>query len=159
MKNKFLSIICLAFFLSGLNGCSTQVCGCIEKPNEIAMISYIDEQGQDLLDPDYENSINKNNLEFYYVEDGEKSREPGSADIIYEEETKNYILQLHLSSHIEENGFTTTFIEFANGTDTLKLEPRGEDGAFGEKFWYNGDLVWEVSSEEPIYLEITKTSE
>lgn len=140
----------------------------IPNPHVDISLSFFDSNHKDLLNPENTPDWDKESLNIYDLkEDGPKVRADNSLDnpkgftISYSEDQNCWYMNLGLSTYLID-GFTTTFIEFPAGTmDTLKLKGyRNEYGSIiGEKFWYNGELLWEQAEEgqnEPMYFEITK---
>lgn len=133
-------------------------------PHEEVLLSFVDEQGNDRLDPNHSSPFTESNLEIYYLKDGKKERVfEGNLD--YPKNFKLYIsegeehskMMLWISNHVEEDGHTKTLIEFPGGTtDTVTMEPLNEPANSARKLWYDGELVWMVDSDYTMPIEITK---
>ncbi|HLR33079.1 MAG TPA: hypothetical protein VK074_11350, partial [Fodinibius sp.] len=70
MKIKLLVIVSVVIFLGIIQGCSMQVCGCFHPTNIEIALSYEDQQGNDLLNPEHANALTEQNLDVYYRKDG-----------------------------------------------------------------------------------------
>lgn len=129
---------------------------------ETFAIAFVDNAGQDLLDKETPNYWTEDDLNIYYLKDGEKELVfNGNLSMpknfwIYDPDNYNGVedsnchLELLLSSYLDEDGFSTTYIEFPGGEmDTLKLKGRlvPKAGFLGDKLWYNGELVWKRVNE------------
>ncbi|MGE4288289.1 MAG: hypothetical protein AB7E36_06340 [Salinivirgaceae bacterium] len=150
---KYLNLILIMLLL----GCDT------EKPSDMfnldAGVSFyvVNENGNDLLDPENENAIGYNDITIYYLVDGEK-QEFYNPDLdspkgfsIFEPEglfTK-YNIGLGLNTKGTEK-ITTTLIEWYNTeVDTIKAEiERGDNYAISTKIWFNDIVVWDVNNPE-----------
>ena len=151
--------------LIAISACSDPaiVCGCFQPTNIEMAFSYQDQQGNDLLNPEYEYSINKDNLDIYYREDGRYKRQLNFSDsfqIIHKQGQKNLLL-FKLSSTPFEDREASLLLNFPHtSSDTLDLQAKGSnDELFVDKIWYNGELLWSnKEGEDPNrYFEITKT--
>ena len=127
----------------------------VAQPNPSVELSFVDGNGEDLLNPNHQNYWNEDSLRIYYLKDGEKSRvyngnldHPENFKIVEVKDDNNFIM-LWLNNHIEE-GFTTTFIEFPDGSmDTIKIKARRIKGSvWADKLWYDGELAWEKSEKD-----------
>lgn len=159
----FLIVIC-SIVLSFIS-CSKSTGGIGDlEPNENVALSFVDEQGNDRLDPDHSSPLTESNLEIFYLKDGKKERVfdgnldyPKNFVIKYSEGEENSKMMLWISNYIEEDGNTKTLIEFPGGTvDTVTMEPLTKDANSAVKIWYDGELVWMVDSDYTMPVEITK---
>lgn len=140
-------------------------------------IAFVDSTGQDLLDKETSNYWTEDDLDIYYLKDGEKELVfNANLDMpknfwIYDPdnykgvEDSNCHMELLLSSYLDEDGYSTTYIEFPGGEmDTLRLKGRlTQAGFFGDTLWYNGEFMWEAVPDgegpsEPRYLTIEKVN-
>ena len=105
-------------------------------------ISYINDEGEDLLDPINQNSLTLNNLLLYYINDGEKK-------IVI----RNRDLQKNMSINCGETP-KCFLLMFAN--DSTLIEMIGKDKNIidtiymenkGNLIRYNGKIVWDSSKD------------
>lgn len=159
----FTIVTCVVFLIS--IACSNSTGGVADPPpHEDIGLSFVDEQGNDRLNPDHSSPFTENNLEIYYLKDGEKERVfngnldyPKNFKLYISEGEENSRLQLALSNHVEGDGNTQTLIEFPDGTvDTVTMKPLNGYANSAERLWYDGKLVWEVDSDYTMPVEITK---
>lgn len=151
-------IICVA--------CSdpNRVCGCLHPTNIDIALSFEDQTGNDLLDPEHENAITEDNLDVFYRKDGSYAAKLNGNDSyeIIEREDENNFVHLQLSSDPFEDRYASILIDFPNTTsDTLDMQAKGpEDELYETKMWYNGELIWsqgEDVGETGHYFEVVKT--
>ena len=162
MKIKLLAIVSVIVFLGIIQGCSTQVCGCFHPTNIEMALSYEDQQGNDLLNPEHTNALTEQNLDVYYRKDEGYEDQlyfSESLQIVQREGQNNYLL-LTLSSAPFEEREASLLIDFPNAaTDTLNVQAKGsKDELYAAKIWYNDALIW-PNREEDInrpYVEVTK---
>lgn len=120
-------------------------------------ISIVDEQGNDLLDPDNLNRINTSTVELYHIVDGEQLKffyghldysegyrvyNPGDLGF-----NDNYLFcVMHTCGYGAEKDDTmpVTYIKWANNDiDTLQCKYEISDyEVFCTKVWFIGELVW-----------------
>lgn len=153
---RFLNQFILLGFIIFLLACSSKTGPvCCGPPNANVEISIVDSQGADRLDPNHSHSVTEQSLDLYHVDETEKQR--FSTGIAIYEGEDIFIMQLTLSNHVEDDGNTTTLIEFADGTvDTVTMEPLNEDANSARRLWHDGELVWENDSEYTMPIEIIK---
>lgn len=153
---RFFNQFILLGFIIILLACSSKTGPvCCGPPNANVEISIVDSQGTDRLDPDHPHSLTEQSLDLYHVDETEKQRFSTGIAIYEGEDT--FIMQLTLSNHVEDDGNTTTLIEFPGGTlDTVTMEPLNEDANVVKRLWYDGELAWENDLEYTMPIEITK---
>lgn len=158
---KSFSLVVIAVLI----GCSSETGPlCCAPPNANIEFSIVDTQGADRLDPDHNSSLSESNLDIYYLKDGEKEKVfdgnldyPKNFKIYYSEGEGKFTMMLWPSNHIEEDGNTTTLIEFPDSTvDTVTMEPTNEDANSAVKIWYDDQLVWDRNSDNTMPIKITK---
>jgi hypothetical protein len=124
-------------------------------------ISVKDKDGLDLLNPDNENSIDRNLIRIYYEVGGEKIEvyEPHldhSKGFYVEKQGGEYqiIIFTNLSQREE---YPLTYIEWnPDDTDTIQcLIERTSNTEICKKVWYNGKIVWDDYGTER-FFEIVK---
>lgn len=159
---KILGLCFLMVFVS----CSdpTIVCGCFYPTNIDIALSYEDQAGNDLLDPEHANALTEDNLDIFYRKDGSYKEGLNGYDSyeIVEREDENNFVHVRLSSEPFEDRFASILIDFPNATsDTLEVRAKGkEDELYATKIWYNGELIWTQAEEgesQRRYFEVTKT--
>lgn len=150
MKNLIVVIVAVTFCISCSNSTEPETAD-VAQPSPDIGLSFVDEDGKDLLNPEHPNHWNEDNLDVYYLQDGEKVRVyddmmdyPESFKIFYAGDQDRYTMQLWTSSYVED-GHTTTFIEFPDGKmDTIKIKVHSVEGSLlAQKIWYNGELSWQ----------------
>lgn len=117
-------------------------------------ISYVNENGDDLLNKNTPNYIDSANIDIYYLIDGERVRFydarmdlPESFQIYYDKNVDKYFLDLHLSYFMEDS-ISVTYIQNKEDIDTVKSKFRIFEGGYGyEKIWYNDVLMLDNSSD------------
>jgi hypothetical protein len=126
-------------------------------------LSFKDADGNDLLSGNTSNAYNQENINIYYLINGEEERayneklDAPKGFSVYEQESQK-IMRLFPSDH-DENLKTTTFIKFNDAeTDEVICELRkwgsSNKSVAVTKVWYNGELVWDGTG--PRYIEIVK---
>lgn len=133
-------------------------------PHEDVTLSFVDEQENDRLDPNHRSPFTGSNLEIYYLKDGKKERVfegnldyPKNFKLDISEGEGNSKMTLWISNYVEDDGNTTTLIEFPDGTvDTVTMEPLNDYANSAKMLWYDGKLVWEIDSEYTMPIEIIK---
>jgi hypothetical protein len=110
-------------------------------------ISYVDQNGNDLLNPENPTSYNPNDFGLYYLKNGKKTlyymsnyNEPhGYSKVWYFPESKLYCFRLFPPAD-------TSYLQISNDiTDTIRSSVEIYNGGasmFLTKLWYNDSLVW-----------------
>ena len=113
-------------------------------------ISFVDKNGNDLLNPDYPDSFKEHSFKLYYLEEGLKKEvyfshydSPRNIDLTCERELCELSIVL---SH-------TTYLEFEPGVeDVIESEFIKNGGAIlVSKIYYNGELKWDIDSGSPAF--------
>lgn len=153
---SFLSILIL------MMTCNQTESGIEPPPSMDVSISYVDDEGNDVIDPNtlqffniYYLLLNEETGDFERVE----ARDPQYS--FYRDESSNLIALRIFPNREFIDGQTTTLIESPRDDfDTLTVEGRKEGrGAVAETIWYNGEKVWETAPDPPRrYFIITKPS-
>ncbi|MET4080570.1 hypothetical protein ABIB40_000514 [Pedobacter sp. UYP30] len=143
MKN-LLTLVCIISFLN--LGCKKKACCVII--DTFVSINYVDADNADLLDPTNPNVIKADDIEIYYLENGQKQRVyNGNLDlsknfkILKTPNSDKYYLSLSVSADLNENGISTTYLEVKkyNFTDTLTATiDKSSSSTRVNKVWYNG---------------------
>ena len=111
-------------------------------------INYIDKEGNDLLNPEAENAINTENIDIYYLKDGEKVRVcdylmeiPENYYVNYSETHDKYYLVVFMSEYMNEENISETYIDFGEWEDTIRCQYHVVDSGnfWYERVWYNGE--------------------
>lgn len=168
---KRVNIFLLVIFLLVMAACSLGTEPSIDstpQPGVDVALYFSDENGDDLLNPAHAEGWNEENIDIFYLIDGEKERVyhsnldlPKRFKIVHGTEDRYYML-LWLSEHVEDE-HTVTYVEFPNGeTDTLKIhaEEKSNGVVRADKFWYNEELLFEKEEIEYASLghyEFTKS--
>lgn len=147
----FFSAFILALLLSG---CFDDEICCPPPPTMDVSISYIHDSGVDLLQQD---TASLDLFNVYYLhkdeESGEFMREPAVSNqfsFYRDQESARVALRVFPNREFVD-GISLTLIEFpSKNLDTLKVQGRKEGrGSVAEIIWYNGEKVWETSSNPP----------
>jgi len=115
-------------------------------------LEYVNEKGEDLLNPNSENHYNENTLKVFYLVDGEK-KEIFRSNLAYpkmfeisaskdSESIIRYGLTLFLNDLSDEK-IKTTYLQLnENDTDTIThtLQQTDNYNKVIDKMWYNGNL-------------------
>ncbi|WP_439487787.1 hypothetical protein [Algoriphagus sp.] len=142
--------------------------GCQEGADEIDQGMHIssamnfvivDQQNQDLLDPENPQRIDTENIRLFYLIDGQKE-EVFDADMaaprnykvmapVPEANVNEYSLKVFMNN-LETEAKPTTYIQWADGTeDVLEAAydyyPNGS--VLVQKVWLNGDLIWNMGED------------
>ncbi|WP_076668523.1 hypothetical protein [Pontibacter indicus] len=131
--------------------------------NTAIELRFTDAIGHNLLDPATPNAFSQEEIELYYLVNGERKLTlDGSLDypkhfFVFQAGTQ-HIMRLFPSLH-EENMRTQTYIRLSEtDTDTIscaiKRWGKGNQSAAVTKVWYNNELVWEGTG--PRYVEVVK---
>lgn len=168
MKKSAKFLILGAVVLASCSSNSTSPIEGVPNPGVHVAFSFLDENGNDLLDLENPEAWGEDNITIYNLIDGEKKSrfnvnmdKPKGFSILYHEEEDMFFMSLNLSEQIDD-GYTTTFIEFPNGeTDTLKIKAEQKSNLVTRagKFWYNEKLLFdeeETEYQDLGYFEITK---
>lgn len=105
--------------------------------------SFEDEQGNDLLNPNFKNAFNPKDVELFVIKDGVKK-------IIANYDSPHFLL--------DERGFYVLCLSLANDTTYLKLSEAitdtitshcksGSNYKYLIEVWYNKDLIWNQNDE------------
>ena len=126
-------------------------------------ISYLDSEGNDLLDSEHPNGIKEEDIDIYFVIGGEKIRAynpdneslPEYFNFLNEAEIDEdfyYYILLFPYPVPDENMRAITFIDIKGyGEDKIEYEfEENGDGYRCAKVWYNDELVW--PSEDTHYI-------
>lgn len=165
IKNLYsMKFILASFIICGVIGCSISDSNVEALDDDIRMnISFVDETGNDLLNPNHPDAITEQNTDLYYVVDGEKERvfeghldHPKQFYIWHAEEQDIYYMTLFPNREFTNN-MSTTFIEFADSAmDTIQVEVEKENVWVCTKVWYNQELKWKIEDDKPRLLSIIK---
>ena len=159
---KQLSFALLAMLLLTL--------GCVTGDQDIQMsppimdvsISYVNEEGEDLLEPDFFQFYN-----IYYLQKNEESGEfervkaaNNQYSFYVDEGTDRFALRVFPNREFVDGNSTTLIEDHRDNIDTLRVQGYNEGrGSIAERIWYNGELVWETAPNPPRrYFTITKSS-
>ncbi|MDZ7657788.1 hypothetical protein [Fodinibius sp.] len=125
-------------------------------------ISYVNEEGEDLLEPDFFRFYN-----IYYLQKNEDSGEferikagKNQHSFYLDQETNRYALRVFPNREFIDGKSTTLIEDHRDNKDTLRVQGYNEGrGSIAERIWYNGELVWETAPNPPRrYFTITKSS-
>lgn len=129
-------------------------------------ISFVDQNGQDLLDPSHSNAITEQNTDLYYMIDDSLVKQfeghldhPKMFHIPDETSPHNENYQLVVFSNIIKNQDTAfTYLEFEDGSmDTIKTQYEiADNSTIVTRVWYNGDLKCDIYDKDNPDLESTK---
>ncbi|WP_440999208.1 hypothetical protein [Fodinibius sp. SL11] len=125
-------------------------------------ISYVNEEGEDLLKKDYFPFYN-----IYYLQKNDETGEfepvetaKNQHSFYVDEGTNRYALRVFPNREFID-GISITLIEdHRDNFDTLRVKGYNEGrGSIAERIWYNGKLVWETAPNPPRrYFTIIKPS-
>ena len=140
-------LLVTAFLLSIFMACNDKCCTDIDLDIQLSFVNADDE---DLLDTNLENSIRSDEINLYYLINGQKVRvidnqidRSENFNVSYSEYFKKNVLHLVVSHHLDENNQSITFLELnQNDTDTIKCSiiERG-NVTFINTVWYNDQLI------------------
>lgn len=125
-------------------------------------ISYVNEQGEDLLEQEYFPFYN-----IYYLQRDEETGEferveatQNQYSFYIDEGTNRYALRVFPNREFIDGRSTTLIENHRDDIDTLRVQGYNEGrGSIAERIWYNGKLVWETAPNPPRrYFTITKSS-
>jgi len=161
MKNAVVILVLLACF-----SCETSSNDAVVVDIRIDM-TIEDRQGNDLLNPETENSIQQDDIRVYYEIDGKKETylschkdknvilDNPAGFLIYPEDALGKF-QLSVFSNPTQ-GEAITIIELEGHDDvTLKAQVSRENGnTIVRKVWYQGNLVWPTETNNgPAYVQV-----
>lgn len=152
---QLLKILAIGFLIVG---CSTGSDGNRATINTDVKIVFVDQQGNNLLNPENQNTITEQNTNLYYLVNGEKQKVfEGTLDcpkqfcIEKSESSGTYYMQV-FPNIIHGQNETITYIEFSDSSmDTIKVHY--EDGrgyTYVTKVWYNHQLRWDNDADRGI---------
>lgn len=144
---SILTISAVIFF-----GCSTD--SNVETVKEIAFyVSYLDQEGKDLLDPEHPVAITEQNTDLYYLIGNELVKQfeghldkPKKFWISTDEVLRDLNFMVVQSNIIEGQDMAISYLEFEDNTiDTVKTNYI-QDGSNTHltKVWYNGELRCDI---------------
>jgi hypothetical protein len=159
-KTNIYTLIALLLFALG---CEPNVEeGLISPPIMDVSISYINENGEDLLDPDYFRFYN-----IYYLQKNEQTGEFEAVEVANNQysfyvdgETNRFALRVFPNRDFIDGESRTLIEDHRDNIDTLRVRGYNEGrGSIAERIWYNGELVWETAPNPPRrYFAIIKSS-
>ena len=160
MKTKLLIFIVL------LTSCFS---ACEKPKTEIdigVQISYVDKNGNDLLDPANSNGYKESNIDLYYMLNGVKTRVydglmdlPEGFKIEYSETFHIYSLSISPNDKYDANKMSETLIDFGDRVDTLTVSyVVSTNSLIVHSVWYNHVLKAEEfhSLSSPIIITLDK---
>ena len=125
-------------------------------------ISYVNEDGEDLLKQSYFQFYN-----IYYLQKNDESGEferveaaKNQYSFYRDESTNRYALRVFPNREFIDGKSTTLIEDHRDNIDTLKVQGYNDGrGSIAERIWYNGKLVWETAPNPPRrFFTITKSS-
>ena len=145
----------------------------IEEPNPLEglsviflkfYISYLDSEGNDLLDSEHPNGIKEEDIDIYFVIDGKKIKayNPNNESLpeyfwLHNDnkldEDFYYYVRLHPYPIPDDNMRAVSYIDIKGyGEDKIEYEFE-EDGEDWKciKIWYNNELVWPSENPHEIF--------
>ena len=155
MKKLFLVVFLISF-------CSCIKPGCCKLYSADFDFYVVDEQGDDLLDPESTSPIDLQSVRVYYLLDGKKTEiNRGNLDApqMYlvlppEGGRDKYSINLFLNAE-DSSSITTTYFEWnEDTTDVFEAEvSRNKNNTVVTKVWLNETLVWDISTADgkPLY--------
>lgn len=160
MIKKLLFIIAVILFTAG---CITENQDFVSTPPIMDVsISYVNAEGEDLLNPENFGVYN-----VFYLQKNEESGEfervkagKNQYSFYVDEETNRYALRVFPNREFIDGKSTTLIEDHRDNFDTLRVQGYNEGrGSIAERIWYNGELVWETAPNPPRrYFTITKSS-
>jgi hypothetical protein len=113
--------------------------------------SLVDQNGDDLLDPEHPNHIKESDIKLtYFMEASFKNPETG-AEVNFTDEKPEGLLTLFLQPNYTNNyQEPITLVEWGDlKTDTLRAKhKRSDNGIFIEKLWINNEIVFDVFNQQ-----------
>ena len=123
-------------------------------------ISYIDKDGNDMLNPLGLNTVKEADIDLYYLKDGIKTRvydgnmdNPENFKIGYSETQHIYLITIFINEFYDANKISETYIEFGDRSDTIKASwyaNKSRSNIYYLNVWYNNEL--KISDGVPIGL-------
>ena len=164
MKNLFFLLVILCFM-----SCEKEKTSNFPGPKGLGIV-LINEIGENLFNLETENSIDFDKVQNLYLIDGEYVPQyhgnldhPKLCDIFDSEQKIGNFLGITPSEHFNEEGLSTTVIDWGNGdSDTIVASMDSYTKLPYSEFWYNGILMEDLPkknfSEEndDYYYEIQK---
>lgn len=148
MFKKSIVLFSIAVVAILIFGCSTPT-----EPGTareiVFYLSFIDQEGNDLLDPAFPTAITEQNTNLYYQSGDSLVKQfhgnldsPKMFSIITDEQLKGRYFMKVFSNIIEDQETAFTYLEFEDySMDTIKTEYVLTDNSTSvTKVWYNGDL-------------------
>lgn len=159
MKIKLLPIICLTVLLGIMQGCSTQVCGCMQIDTQIH-INFVDQNGHSLVNPNHPHAMTKRNTDLLFLENGQKKIVDHKFEVVADTADSRYFLNIQ-PNIIKGQNTSIAYLRFDDSTmDTLKVEYQyGDNLEVVEKVWYNQQLRWDREEGQPRLFKVTRNIE
>lgn len=159
MKLLYICTVLFSFLGCSLSGNNPSA---IDDDTRIHFL-FVDQEGNDLLNPDHPHAITEHNTDLYYLVKNEKQKvfeknldHPKHFHIWKSDETGFYYMTL-FPNHNFTNNTSLTYIEFADSsTDTVKIEVEEENIWVCTKVWFNQQLKWSIEDDGYRLLTITK---
>lgn len=143
--------LAISILIVFLTSCDSSDCG---TRHVIQDFFLEDENGNDLLDPDNEESINIyniNNLTVCHLINGKLEKFKYKSGVKKFSDNKHYFT-IGLNEKPSEGNITYTYLEWdANNIDTIKSIIRKNDCVFLVNMQSYNDSIWSVSSEDYIF--------
>lgn len=124
--------------------------------------SLVDQNGNDLLNPENANAYLESNIEIYYVNANNEeilvdmpNLDYSKGFFIYQRPNNKYAIRI-FSNDIDDSQITTTLVKWnSTDTDTIKceIEREGDYYIAISKVWYNDVVKWEGGER---YFEVVK---
>lgn len=166
MKSVFLAILLSVAFVACQFGTGDD--GYEPPPSIDVSISYVNEEGVDLLDPQAHDASFYNHFNVFYLQLNEATGEleqveanPKTQYSFYTDESTGRVALRVFPNREFIDGYSKTLIESPRDDfDTLRVKGHKEGrGAIAERVWYNGTMVWETADPEPRrFFTIIKSS-
>jgi len=116
-------------------------------PNGVPAIIVKDSNGNNLLNPEYENAFDVKSIRIYYIRDGkEKLQVNNIKDNMYFYNITNYNNQYIIEIYIDFSAKQTTTLIKWNEYDTDTLICNIKKGGLITKILFNNELEWEDPS-------------
>lgn len=162
----FYKIIILPFIVCALTGCSTTDSDTAVHIDIGIDLVYLDQEGQNLLNPGHADAITEANTNLYFLEDGTKRKvfesnlDCPKMFCIWQREVDSVYFMRLFPNVIKGQDTASTYIEFSDGTmDTIKVEYIYDTSSsvHTSKVWYNDELKFneDVDGKNNPYREIT----
>lgn len=160
---KLLSIFILCFTFLSCSNNDEDCCSGIPGDDDKFTFSILNEQGEDLLDPSVEGSLNTSAIKLFRLENGERKEiynigmDHPEGYLIYEQEGFFRIFPMLAAGDALK---TKGFIQWStHDEDTLELEHIEDSGIkFLVKVSFNGEVVWdrETDTDGDRFFQIVK---